>query len=80
MKESNDKNSIIRTIVLLFALLNQGLVMAGWDTLPFTSEEVQTGATYGFTVVAALIAWWKNNYLANKGKKQKKQLKKAGLK
>lgn len=79
-KKSADRNSIIRTVVLAFALLNQGLVMAGWDTLPFTQEEVQSFLSYAFTVIAALVAWWKNNYIAEKGKAQATQLRKVGLK
>ncbi|MGP4063107.1 phage holin [Halobacillus sp. H74] len=79
-KNKKDKGTIIRTVVLAFAMLNQGLVMAGWDTLPFTEEEVQNFVTYAFTVIAALVAWWKNNYLSKKGDAQAQHLRKVGLK
>lgn len=74
-----DKGSVIRTIVLAIALINQSLVLVGKSPLPFSSEEVEAGVTSLFTVVAALFAWWKNNYISSKGKKQKEILEKQGL-
>ena len=53
--------TIVRTIVLAFALLNQVLTMFGVNPLPFSAEEVYQGCTALLTVVSALWAWWKNN-------------------
>lgn len=75
-----DRGTIIRTIVMVVALINQGLVMAGWDPLPFAPEDVELFFTYAFTVVAMLIVWFMNNYVTKKGKAQEEQLRKAGLK
>lgn len=55
------KETIIRTIVLVVALVNQALTIAGKSPLPFEAEEITEGLSYLFTVVAALWAWWKNN-------------------
>ena len=55
------KGTIIRTSVLIFALVNQVLVIAGINPLPFTSEEFEEGFSMVLTVVAALWSWWKNN-------------------
>ena len=55
------KGAIIRTSVLIFALVNQVLVIAGINPLPFTSEEFEEGFSMVLTVVAALWSWWKNN-------------------
>ena len=53
--------TIARTIILLLALINQCLSMAGVSPLPIEDEQVETIITTAWTVLAALIAWWKNN-------------------
>ena len=53
--------TMVRTIVLAFALLNQVLTMFGVNPLPFSAEEVYQGCTALLTVVSSLWAWWKNN-------------------
>ncbi|WP_259545025.1 phage holin [Heyndrickxia sp. FSL K6-6286] len=74
-----DKGSLARTVVLVIALVNQFLTMYGLNPLPFSDEDVYNGVTVVFTIVATLIAWFKNNYITHKGKKQKEVLKKEGL-
>ena len=56
--------TIARTIILLLALINQCLSMAGVSPLPIEDEQVETIITTAWTVIAALIAWWKNNSFA----------------
>jgi SPP1 family holin len=74
-----DKGTVIRTIVLAVALINQFLVGFGLYEIPGTEQD-QTAVISGvFTFVAAGIAWFKNNYVTAKGKKQKEVLKKEGL-
>ena len=53
--------TIARTIILLLALINQCLSMAGVSPLPIEDEQVETIITTAWSVIAALIAWWKNN-------------------
>lgn len=53
--------TIARSIILLLALINQCLSMAGVSPLPIEDEQVETIITTAWTVIAALIAWWKNN-------------------
>ena len=53
--------TIARTIILLLAPINQCLSMAGVSPLPIEDEQVETIITTAWTVIAALIAWWKNN-------------------
>lgn len=55
------KDTIIRTIVLIVALINQALTLAGKNPLPFEDEEIVNVLSYAFTAVASLWAWWKNN-------------------
>lgn len=55
------KGTIIRTIILLIALVNQFLVAAGKSPLPIEDAQIETLISTAFTVVASVIAWWKNN-------------------
>nr|MDF9458316.1 phage holin [Bacillus pumilus] len=81
-----DKGTVIRTVLLFIALINQTLVMFGQTVLPISEEQVQTayealyvaGSTI-FTMVTAIIAWFKNNYVTYKGQLQKDTLKQRGL-
>ncbi|PRS14657.1 phage holin [Bacillus pumilus] len=81
-----DKGTVIRTVLLFIALINQTLVMFGQTVLPISEEQVQTagealyvaGSTI-FMMVTAIIAWFKNNYVTYKGQLQKDTLKQRGL-
>ena len=53
--------TIARTIVLILALVNQCLSMAGIQVLPIADEDVNTIVTTLWTLVASVAAWWKNN-------------------
>ncbi len=55
------KETIIRTIILAIALLNQVLTAAGKNPLPFSDEEIYEGLTLALTVGSTVWAWWKNN-------------------
>ena len=54
-------STIIRTVVLLLALVNQGLIIAGLNVLPITEDQVTEVLSLVFTIGASLWAWWKNN-------------------
>jgi len=66
-----DKGTLIRTIVLFIALVNQFLVSFGLYEIPGTAEEQTAFISAVFTFVTAVIAWFKNNYVTARGKKQK---------
>lgn len=55
------KGTVIRTVVLAVALLNQGLVLFGKNPLPVADETVAALISWLFTAVSAIIGWWKNN-------------------
>ncbi|MBQ4815759.1 phage holin [Bacillus pumilus] len=81
-----DKGTVIRTVLLLIALINQILVMFGKTPLPLDEESVNNLAdvlyvafSTLFTTVMTLVAWFKNNYVTSKGQKQKEILKQKGL-
>lgn len=54
-------DTIIRTIVLVLALVNQVLTSLGKNPLPFSQDEMYTGLSCLVTVGATIWAWWKNN-------------------
>ena len=77
-KTKISKDTIIRTIVLGIALLNQILTMCGINPLPWSEDEAYTITSTIVTAVAAIWAWWKNNSLtpaAIEADQQLKQLK-----
>ncbi|MDO5547966.1 MAG: phage holin [Eubacteriales bacterium] len=53
--------TIIRTVVLLIALLNQLLTATGHAVLPIEDEQVAEIISTGATIITAMMAWWKNN-------------------
>lgn len=55
------KDTIIRTVILVIALINTLLNACGKNTLPFTDDEVSAVISAMFTFVASIMAWWKNN-------------------
>lgn len=79
-----DKGTLIRTLVLLVALINQ---IAGTSVIALNESEVVTAVEAGYllvstviTAVTSIVAWWKNNYISGKGKAQAEVLEKNGLK
>lgn len=58
-KASNE--TIIRTIILVVALINQFLTLTGKNPLPFSDDVIYEVFTAVATVVASAVAWWKNN-------------------
>ena len=69
MYESNNSNTktqitsgtIARTVISILALVNQVLTAMGHSVINISDENVNTLISTGFTIVSALIAWWKNN-------------------
>ena len=54
-------DTVVRTIVLIIALANQVLAIAGKSAFPVTEDQVYQGVTLIATVAASVWAWWKNN-------------------
>ncbi|MGN7945827.1 phage holin [Bacillus sp. 22446] len=87
MKKKNfDKGTVIRTVLLFMALINQTLILFGKPILPISEDQVTSLAetlylagSMIFTIVTTLAAWFKNNYVTDKGKLQKEILKEKGL-
>lgn len=75
MKEKITSGTIARTVILFLALLNQCLSMAGVQVIPIEDEVINALVSNTWTVVAALIAWWKNNSFTQPAIKADKSMK-----
>lgn len=60
--------TLARTIILALALVNQVLSATGHPVLPIEDAQVETLVSTAWTVIAALIAWWKNNSFTSAAK------------
>ena len=64
-----DKSTWIRTAVLIFALINQAFVIFGVSEKTVDIDSVTCYASYIFTALSSLWAWWKNNSFTKKAQK-----------
>jgi len=55
------KETIIRTAILVLAIINNGLALFGKSPLPIDNEMLVNVISFLFTTGSALWAWWKNN-------------------
>lgn len=60
------KGTIIRTVCLILALINNVLAIAGRSPLPIDDAVVTEIVSFIFTAAASLAAWWKNNSFTKK--------------
>lgn len=69
------KETIIRTVLLIAALVNMVLNAFGKNTLPFTDDEISEIISVVFMAVTSIAAWWKNNSFTEKAIKADAYLK-----
>ena len=75
MKKINiTKGTLIRTILLVLALINQVLAVFGKSPIPIDDDTATNLISTVWTVIASLIAWWKNNSFTDKAIKADKML------
>lgn len=60
------KGTVIRTVCLILALVNNVLAIAGKSPLPIDDAVVTEIVSFIFTAAASLAAWWKNNSFTKK--------------
>ena len=53
--------TIIRTVLLILALINQFLTIMNISPLPIEDEQITELLSLAFTIGTSLWAWWKNN-------------------
>ena len=71
------KGTIARTILLVFALINQIVAVFGKSPIPIDDDTVTNLISTAWTVIASLIAWWKNNSFTKKAIEADKVLRKG---
>lgn len=55
------KGTLIRTVVLLLALVNQILSICEVSPIPIDDDTATNVISTLWTVIASVVAWWKNN-------------------
>lgn len=73
-------STIVRTSILVLALINQALSIAGKSVLPISDEQLEQVISLLITIITAVWSWWKNNSFtaaAIEGDVVKDRLKKA---
>ena len=68
--------TIVRTVLLVLALLNQVLCVMGVSPIPIDDEVLTQAITTGATIIIAIVAWWKNNSFTQKAIEADKTFKK----
>lgn len=53
--------TITRTVILALALINQVLTISGHSPLPIEDEVITELIATSATIIASVVAWWKNN-------------------
>ncbi|MFD2657688.1 phage holin [Gracilibacillus thailandensis] len=71
-----DKGTLVRTIALAITWINVVLANNGLQPIPVGDDET---IAYVLAGIASGVAWFKNNYLTLRGRKQKEVLDRNGL-
>lgn len=71
------KSTVIRTALLIMALINNCLTLCGHNILPFSDETVSQVVSAMFTGVTSIMAWWKNNSFTEEARIADSYLKEA---
>ncbi|MCY8234815.1 phage holin [Priestia endophytica] len=81
-----DKGTLIRSVLLFVALINQTLIMMGKPVIPVEEGQITSFVdgiylvgSIALTIVTSIAAWWKNNFITKKGKAQKVALREKKL-
>lgn len=67
-----NKSTVIRTLFLFLALVNQILVSFGVSPLPIDEPNTELVISTTWTGIAALMTWWKNNDITKKARTENK--------
>lgn len=65
-----DNGTIVRTVVLFVALINQSLVLSGYSPLPIDDQGIEHFVTGALTFGAAIWSWWKNNNITREARRK----------
>ena len=68
-------DTIIRTVVLVVALINQILTSTGHTVIPVSDDQIAEGITLCITIASSILAWWKNNSFTQAALRADEQMK-----
>lgn len=66
--------TITRTVLLFVSLINLVLGAFGMSPLPIDSEQLNALISSVFTIIMAIIAWWKDNDITEKARERKAKI------
>lgn len=66
--------TITRTVLLFLSLVNLVLGAFGMSPLPIDSEQLNTLISSVFTIIMAIITWWKDNDITEKARERKAKI------
>ena len=61
MKQRIEPGTIIRTVILALALINQLLTASGHSIINVSDDTITQLISAAATIITSIIAWWKNN-------------------
>ena len=67
--------TITRTVLLFLSLINLVLGALGVSPIPVDSDQIAAVISSVFTVVMAIITWWKDNDITEKARERKAKIK-----
>lgn len=70
------KGTIIRTILLIIAMINMGLQHFGYDIIKVDETSITSIVEYGIEIAIIIVGFWKNNSYTEKAKMADNFLKK----
>lgn len=66
--------TITRTVLLFLSLVNLVLGAFGMSPLPIDSEQLNTLISSVFTIIMAIITWWKDNDITERARERKAKI------
>lgn len=69
-----EKDTVIRTVILSLAIINNGLALFGKSPIPIDNDTVVAVISFLFTTGSAIWTWWKNNSFTQNAIKADKYL------
>lgn len=70
------KGTIVRTILLIIAIINMGLQHFGYDVINVNESGIASIVEYGIEIAIIVVGFWKNNSYTEKAIEADKFLKK----
>lgn len=68
------QQAIIRLVVLFVLLVNQTLIIYGWNPLPFSEEQIYEAVSSVAVVAMSIYTWWKNNNVTKEAQQAQEYL------